>query len=96
MREPILKAVSNPPKILWAPFLPAFINLGIQFPAMFISMAAFGANPVIFMGSIAVGHIIAIVYGAREPHLSAMIMSFGKSAKKTNNLYKDKGNKFAP
>ena len=96
MREPILKAVANPPKILWAPFLPAFINLGLQFPAMFICMALIKINPIFFMGSIAIGHIVAIVYGMKEPHLSAMILSFGKSAQKTKNLYKERGNKFAP
>ncbi len=96
MREVILKAVANPPKILWAPYLTAFINLGLQFPIMFISMSMFKSNPIIFMGTIAIGHIAAIIYGAKEPHISAMIMSFGASAKKTTNLYRVRGNKFAP
>ena len=32
MRALILKAVANPPKILWGPFLPTLINLALQFP----------------------------------------------------------------
>ena len=32
MREEILKAVAQPPKFLFAPMVPAIINLGIQFP----------------------------------------------------------------
>ena len=40
MREPILKAVANPPKLLWGAYLPVLLNLGIQFPAMFSAIGA--------------------------------------------------------
>ncbi len=96
MREIILKAVANPPKILWGPFLPVLLNLGVQFPIMFMFMGTFNVNPLWFMSSLVVGHLICIVLGVRDPHISAMIQAYGQAAKKSNNLYKEKGNKFAP
>ena len=96
MREIILKAVANPPKILWGPFLPVLLNLGIQFPLMFMFLGVLNINPIWFMGSLVAGHVLCIALGGKEPHVSTMIQAFGVTAKKTNNLYKVKGNKFAP
>ena len=39
MREDILKAVAQPPKVLWAPMVPALINLGVQFVCIIIAHA---------------------------------------------------------
>ena len=96
MREPLLRAVAMPPRIFWAPFLPAGINLAIQFPFMFMGMGIFNMNPLVFVVPIVIAHIFLIVYGAREPHLSSMIRAFGRVAPKSKNLYKCKGNKLAP
>ena len=96
MREVILKAVANPPRILWGPFLPTMLNMGIQFPLMFMFLGTFDINPLVFMISIVLGHVACIIIGAREPHISAMIQAYGQSAKTSTNLYKVKGNKFAP
>lgn len=96
MREPILKAVANPPKILWGPFLPTLLNLGLQFPMMFICIGVFDFNPLLFVMSIVGIHCIIILWGAKEPHISSMIQAFGQTHRVTNNLYKEKGNKFAP
>ena len=92
----ILKAVANPPKILWGPFLPTLLNLGIQFPIMFISMGIFQMNPLIFVITIVLAHMGIIYWGGKEPHISAMIQAFGQGRRISNNLYKEKGNKFAP
>ena len=96
MREMILKAVANPPKILWGPFLPTLLNLGLQFPIMFMSMGMWNLNPIIFIATIAIGHIIVIVMGTKDPHISTMIQAYGQCRRISNNLYKCKGNKFAP
>ena len=96
MREMILKAVANPPKILYGPFLPTLLNLGIQFPLMFMCMGIFDANPIIFIGTIGLGHLFAIFLGTKDPHISTMIQAFGQCRVISNNLYKCKGNKFAP
>lgn len=96
MKEPILKAVANPPKILWAPFLPSMLNIGMQFPFMFMAIGMFNMNPLIFMISIVAGHLVCIAWGAKEPHLSAMVQAWGQANKTSTNLYKEKGNKFEP
>ena len=96
MHEMILKAVANPPKILWGPFLPTLLNLGLQFPFMFICVGAFNINPLMFMITIVLGHCLCIMAGTKEPHLSAMIQAYGQTNKTSTNLYKQKGNKFEP
>jgi hypothetical protein len=96
MREPILKAVANPPKILWGPFLPTLLNLGLQFPLMFIAIGVFDFNPILFVASIVGMHAVVIFAGAKEPHISSMIQAFGQSRRVSTNLYKEKGDKFAP
>ena len=96
MKEPILKAVANPPKILWAPFLLVLLNFGLQFPLMFIFIGTFNINPIIFIMAIVLGHVASIAIGAKEPHIGNMIQAFGQSNKTSTNLYPTKGNKFAP
>ena len=96
MRAVILKAVANPPKILWGPFLPVMVNFGIQFPVMFMFLGTLDANPLWFMVSLLAGHAFSVFLGIKEPHISTMIQAFGQTAKKTNNLYQVKGNKFEP
>ena len=56
MREMILKAVANPPKILWGPFLPTLLNIGIQFPIMFMFIGLGDVNPLLFVFSIVLVH----------------------------------------
>ena len=63
---------------------------------MFMFMGTWDINPLLFMVSIVVGHIVSVAIGVKEPHISAMIQAYGQTAKKSNNLYKEKGNKFAP
>jgi len=96
MHEVILKAVANPPKILWGPFLPTLLNMGLQFPFMFIFVGAFDINPLMFMITIVLGHAFCIALGTKEPHISAMIQAYGQANKTSTNLYKQKGNKFEP
>ncbi|MDD4556147.1 MAG: hypothetical protein PHE89_02300 [Alphaproteobacteria bacterium] len=96
MREPILKAVASPPKILWGPFLPTLLNLGLQFPFMFISIAMIDINPLVFVVSIVIVHGLIVLLGTKEPHISSMMQAFGQTRIVSNNLYKEKGNKFAP
>ena len=96
MREMILKAVANPPKILWGPFVPVMLNLGIQFPLMFMMVGSVDVNPLVFMTLIIIGHTFCIFLVVKEPHVSSMIQAYGKANKNSTNLYKVKGNKFAP
>ena len=96
MREPILRAVAMPPKMFWAPMLPAAINLAVQFPFMFIGMGVLGVNPLLFVFPIVTVHIFLIIYGAKEPHLSTMVRTYGPMSGGSKNMYKSKGTKLAP
>lgn len=96
MREEILRAVAQPPKILWAPMVPSLINIGIQFPMMFMGIGIGGANPLFFVTSIIIAHVILVGLGIKEPHLSTMLQAYGQTYRKTSNLYSVKGNKFEP
>ena len=96
MRDMILKAVAQPPKIFWGPVLPVVLNLGLQFPMMFMAMGIWNINPLMFIVSILVAHASVVAAGVKEPHLSAMIQAFGQTNMVSKNLYAEKGNKFAP
>ena len=96
MREEILKAVAQPPKILWAPMIPAVINLGIQFPMMFMGIGVGNMNPLFFIVLIIASHAALCAAGFKEPHLSTMMQAYGQTYIKTTNLYQEVGNKFAP
>lgn len=96
MRDIILKAVANPPKLFWGPVLPAALNAGLQVPFMFMSVGIWQANPLIFIMTIAIGHMIVVALGAKDPHLSGMLQAFGMTNLTSVNLYRVKGNKFEP
>lgn len=96
MKDMILKAVAQPPKIFWGPVLPVILNAGLQFPIMFMAMGLGNVNPLWFVITIVIGHAIVVAAGTKEPHLSAMIQAFGQANKVSQNLYKVKGNKFEP
>lgn len=96
MRDMILKAVAQPPKIFWGPVLPVALNVGLQFPVMFMAIGLADINPLLFVISILLVHGSVVLAGTREPHLSAMIQAFGQANKVSTNLYAEKGNKFEP
>lgn len=96
MRDMILKAVANPPKLFWGPVLPTAINAGLQIPFMFMSVGIWQVNPLIFIITIVLGHLVVVALGTKDPHLSGMIQAFGNTNIVTTNLYKVKGRKFEP
>jgi len=96
MRDIILKAVANPPKLFWGPVLPTALNAGLQIPFMFMGIGIWDTNPLIFIITIVLGHLIVVALGAKDPHLSGMIQAFGQTNFPSTNLYKVKGRKFEP
>ena len=96
MREEILKAVAQPPKFLFAPMVPAIINLGIQFPMLFMGIGVADVNPLFFIMAILGAHTALVIAGIKEPHLSTMMQAYGQTNKISHNLYAVQGNKFEP
>lgn len=96
MREPVLKAVAMPPRIFWAPMFPAIVNFAMQAGIMVVLVVVIHLNPIYFIGSILIGHIIIAAYSYKEPHLSNMMLTYGPMATPSKNVYRSKGNKLAP
>ena len=96
MRDVILKAVANPPKLFWGAVLPTAINAGIQIPFMFMAIGIGEVNPLIFIVTIVLGPLVVVALSAKDPHLSGMLQAFGTTNITSVNLYKVKGNKFEP
>ena len=96
MRDMILKAVAQPPKLFWGPVLPTAINAGVQVPMMFMAVGIGSVNPLLFIVSIIACHLAIVAAGVKEPHLSTMIQAFGQTNKVSKNLYQERGNKFEP
>ena len=97
MREPILKAVSMPPRIFLAPSALAGANFAIQAAWMFILIGLFEINPIWPLATILMGHIFLTVAGAREPHLSRMLQAWGTNGPAmSHNIYRSRGVKLAP
>ncbi len=96
MNEPILKAVAMPPRVFWAPMVPAVVNLVVQLSLMFSIGIPMGWNPLIFVFSIVLVHAGIIAYGVREPHLSKMMKASGPMMTPSKNIHPARGNKLAP
>ena len=95
MQEQILKAVAVPVRILWAPAIPAIINFGLQVPFLMMWLAM-QKNPLLFLVTIPIGHLIVLAYSSKEPHLSNMIRANKYFFSKTHSIYPGKGNKLSP
>jgi hypothetical protein len=72
------------------------MNLAVNFPLMFMIMGVWKVNPILFAVPIGLVHVVLIGYGAKEPHLSTMVQSYGPVAKPKKSMYKSKGTKLAP
>jgi hypothetical protein len=96
MKTLILRVVSEPPQIFWAPILPAAGNVLINITAMLFGIMAFNVNPLPFFLTILVGHGLIAGYAARDPHLSSLISAWMVTRRKTRNLLETRGNKYVP
>lgn len=95
MREVIYRSVAMPPKLFWAPFLPAVANFGLQMPIVFIFIALYDLNPLWMFPFIGAGHTLIAIAGVRDPHLSNVMATKGKFLGGTNNVIKSKGYKLS-
>ena len=97
MREIILKSVSKPMMLFYAPFFPALVNIVTQFIIMmFIFLITQRGEAVFIIVSIIFVHLFLIYLGKKDPHISNMIISYFSTPRLTNNIVKEKGNKFIP
>ena len=96
MREPILKAVAMPMRIFWAPMYPAVINFVLQMTIWLMLSGVYGSvNALPFMFTIVFVHVLIIICGVREPHMSMILQSRGPFLMPSKNVYRSRGNKLA-
>lgn len=97
MREEILKNVAQPPKLFLAPQAPALVNVAVHIFLMLFLMLIFGPFMIIYvLCSSVIFHMILIFFGKKEPHITNFVLAYMKSPKKSNNIVKERGNKFLP
>ncbi len=97
MKEQILKSVAQPPLLFYAPFLPAVLNITLQFVLMIFMFIITGSGKAVFLIiTIVLVHMILILLGKKEPHLSSIITSLSQTPKRTKNIINENSNKFTP
>ena len=81
MRQQVLKALANPARIFYVPYSLAVINFAVQFivfiVVFIIGLIIYGAdswvNPLYFLISVIVVHMILAFFAKREPQLGQII-----------------------
>ncbi|MBR6837964.1 MAG: VirB3 family type IV secretion system protein [Alphaproteobacteria bacterium] len=79
MRQQVLKALANPPRIFYVPYSLAVINFVVQFVA-FIAIYAislvffdYDISPVIFLLSVMFVHMVLAIYSRRDPQIGQIL-----------------------
>ncbi|MBN1783469.1 MAG: VirB3 family type IV secretion system protein [Alphaproteobacteria bacterium] len=97
MKEHVFRAVASPPMFMWASFQLALMNFIGQFALMLIVLVITKGkmNPIIFIASIAIVHLILVAIHKREPHMATILRNLGRVKKKTIRLDGESANKFS-
>jgi hypothetical protein len=97
MPEPVLKAVSYPSKLLFAPYKMGAIMLALNCTGMIFLIGLFDINPL-YCVLFAIGcHVGLIAVGEKEPHITNVLRAWTYGQRRTKNIIKiKKGNKFVP
>lgn len=81
MKQQVLKALANPPRIFYVPYFLAVINFVVQF-AVFIVLYVVGLvffdfdiPPLIFLLSVIFVHLLLAVYSKKDPQIGQILLS---------------------
>ena len=83
MKQRVLKALANPPRIFYVPYNLAMLNFLFWFLLFVIVMVFFLVIttdipmwlPLVFLGILSLSHTILGIYSKKEPQLSQIIFS---------------------
>lgn len=83
MKEKVLKALANPPRIFYVPYSLAMINFFVWFLLFIVSMVVFlifTADipmwlPIAFLGVLFVSHMILSVFSKQDSQISQIIFA---------------------
>lgn len=97
MKERVYRAVASPPMFMWASFQLSLANFIGQFSLMLIVLAITKGkfNPIFFIISIALVHLLLILIHKREPHMATILRNLGFVKSKNVRLDEGSGNKFS-
>ena len=81
MKQQVLKALANPARIFYVPYKLAVINFAVQFlifmvffiAGLVVSGGKMAINPLYFLLSVIIVHLIMGVYSRRDPQLGQII-----------------------
>ncbi len=81
MKQQVLKALANPPRIFYVPYFLAVINFVVQF-AVFIVLYVVGLvffdfdiPPLIFLLSVIFVHMLLALYSKKDPQIGQILLS---------------------
>jgi type IV secretory pathway VirB3-like protein len=83
LKEKVLKALANPPRIFYVPYSLAMLNFFFWFFLFIVSMIIFlvffgtipTLLPLIFLGMLALSHMIWGVFSKRDSQIAQIIMA---------------------
>lgn len=84
MKQKVLKALANPPRIFYVPYTLAVLNFLLWFMVFVISMIVFIILPpheipiwfaLAFLGIVSLTHSILAFYSKQDPQISQLILS---------------------
>ena len=81
MKEKVLKALANPPRIFYVPYSLAILNFFIWFMLFIILMVVFliftenipSLLPLFFLGFLFISHLILSIFSRRDSQISQII-----------------------
>ena len=79
MKQQVLKALANPAHIFYVPYTLAVINFAVQFIGFVVFFAARliitgnDTNPLYFMASVVIVHLIMAAFSKRDPQLGQIV-----------------------
>ena len=84
MRQKVLKALANPPRIFYVPYTLALLNFFVWFILFVVIMTATLILPpheipmwwpLVFLGILSLSHMILGVYSKKDPQISQIIFA---------------------
>lgn len=81
MKQQVLKALANPPRIFYVPYFLAVLNFVVQFVVFIVLYVVglvffdFDIPPLIFLLSVIFVHMLLAVYSKKDPQIGQILLS---------------------
>lgn len=81
MKQQVLKALANPPRIFYVPYFLAVLNFVVQFVVFIVLYVVglvffdFDIPPLIFLLSVIFVHMLLALYSKKDPQIGQILLS---------------------